>query len=137
MGSRIGKDAVVKLGSTQILGLGTWNMTGVVTDQYEDTEFGDDWKTFVSGLKDGGQITFNGIYNPEDTAGQGAMRTYCDNGTEVTSLRLYIDNTSYWTPKTTSPYSYVSVTEWSISADKANVMQCNFTCKISGQMELI
>ena len=137
MSTKIGKDCCVKLGTTTILGLGTWNMTGVTTDQYEDTEFLDEWKTYVSGLKDGGQITFDGIYNPDDTTGQGALRTYCDEGTNVTSLRLYIDSTSYWTPKTTSPTSHVNITEWSIGTSKDDVAKVTFTAKISGAMELI
>jgi len=137
MSTKIGKDCAVKLGSAQILGMGTWNMTGVTTDQYEDTEFGDEWKTYVSGLKDGGQITFNGVYNPDDTTGQGALQTYCDEGTNVTSLRLYIDNTSYWTPTTTNPLSHVNITEWNISTDKAGIAQTSFTAKTSGKMQLL
>ena len=137
MGTQVGKDAAVGLGSTIVLGMGTWNMTGVTTDMYEDTEFRDEWKTFVPGLKDGGQITFNGIYNPDDTTGQGAMRTYCDNGDNVTSLRLYINNTSYWIPTTTNPVSHVNITEWNISTDKAGVAQASFTAKISGKMEVL
>jgi hypothetical protein len=136
-GTKIGKDTAVKLGSYTILGLGTWNMTGVTIDQYEDTSFGDEWKTFVPGLKDGGQITFAGVYKPADSTGQQALRTAADAGTNLTDIRFYVDNTSYWIPKTTNPASYINVTEWSISADKSGVMQTSFTCKVSGEMELL
>lgn len=137
MGAKIGRLCKVTLGANQILGMGTWEMSGVTVDQLEDTEFGDTWKTYLYGLMDGGQITFNGYYDPVDSTGQAALRTYSEAATAVTSLRLYVDNTSYWAPTTTNPLSSVVITAWNVSADKGGLMQASFTAKISGKMELI
>ena len=98
MGLKVGRDAAVKLGASTIVGQGTWSMNGITLDQLESTSFGDSWKKFVLGMRDGGTLGFNGFYDPADTTGQEALLNYQINGTEVTSLRMYIDNTSYWEP---------------------------------------
>jgi hypothetical protein len=137
MAAKLGKNCKVTLGSDKVLGMGTYKLPGVTSEIHEDTEFGDDWKTFLLGLKDGGEVAFNGYYDPADSTGQDVLRTANENGTEVTNIRFYIDATSYWTPKTTGPASHVLVTAWDIDADKSGIMPCSFTCKVSGQFELI
>lgn len=137
MATKVGKNCKVTLGTDKILGMGTWSMAGVTTDMHEDTEYGDDWKTYVMGLKDGGTISFNGVYDTPDATGQAALRTYCDESTDVTSLRLWIDSVSYWVPTTTNPLSHVNITDWSVESDKGGMMTASFTAKISGKMELI
>ena len=133
-----GKYGKVTIGTgvTEVALMGTWNMPGVQADQLESTAFGDEWKQFKMGLKDGGQITFSGHYDPTDAA-QTSLRTYNADNTEITTLRLYIDNTSYWTPTTTNPVSYVQVTAWEIGMANAELGKASFTCKVSGKMELI
>lgn len=137
MAAKVGKDCKVTFGSNSILGMGTWAMSGIDTDTLEDTEFGDDYKTYKVGLKEGGQISFSGYYDPADSTGQDAARAFREAGTIVTSLRLYVDNTSYWTPTTTTPLSGVYITGYDVSADKSGLAQCSFTGKVSGLMELI
>ena len=139
MGAIFGKYGKVTIGTsaTKISLMGTYSIPSVSADQLEDTEFGDEWKTFKMGLKDGGQITFSGLYDPTDTAGQTALRTYNADNTELTTLRLYIDNTSYWTPTTTNPASYVQITGWEIGLEKAGLATASFSAKVSGKLELI
>lgn len=150
MAKKKGKDMKVALGSDKVLGMGTWNLSGITSDQLEITEFGDDWKKFMFGLKDGGQISFNGLYDPDDVSGQDALRAANLNETDVTTLRLYIDNTSYFEPCQTTGYwspsdttgnptvlSYVNITAYDISGDKSGLGQCSFTAKMSGCMVLV
>ncbi len=137
MGFKVGRDCSVRLGVTTILGMGTWSMSGVVTDLLEDTEFGDQWKTYMMGLKDGGEITFNGLYDPADATGQTALITACNNATSITDLRLYVDNTSYWVPTTSNPLSFVYITKYQVEEDKAALGKVTFTAKISGKMQII
>jgi len=132
-----GKNCKVSLGSSKILGMGNWTMSGVTTDQIEDSEFEDEWKQFKLGLKDGGTATFNGQYDKTDSTGQDALRTANENDTELTDLRFYVDATSYWVPTTTNPASYVKIISWDISADKNGLVQCSFTAKVSGKLELL
>lgn len=139
MAYKIGRLCKVTLGANTVVGMGTWEMSGVTTDQLETTAFGDAWKTYEYGLKDGGQITFSGLYDPADTNGQTQLRTYNENSPpdHVTSLRLYVDSTSYWTPATTGPESYVVISAYDVKADKSGMMNSSFTAKVSGKMVLV
>jgi len=137
MAAKVGKDCAVKLGTVKTVGLGTWAMTGIDADSLEDTEFGDDYKTYTVGLNESGQITFSGYYDPTDATGQISIRDYWRAGTAVTSLRLFVDSVSYWTPTTTNPLSHVNFTSWDINADKSGLVQASFTAKVSGKMELL
>lgn len=134
---RTGKNFKVTLGSDTIVGMGTVTIPGVDTELLETTEFGDEWKTFTPGLRDGGEITFNGLYDPDDSSGQTALRTANENATDVTSLRIYIDNTSYWTFNTTGPYSYGNITKWEIGGDKSSLGTATFSLKVSGKLMLV
>jgi len=69
----------------------------------------------------------------------------------LTSLRLYVDNTSYYEPCQTAGYfapgtlstgqdtpaSHVNITTYDISMDKAGLATISFTGKVSGVMVLI
>lgn len=133
----VGKDAKVTLGADKVLGMGTWTMSGVSTDLLEATEFSDEWKRFKIGLKDGGDVSFSGFYDKTDTTGQDALRTANEAGTELTTLRFYVDDTSYYTFATTNPVSSGLVTAWSIGAEKSGLITADFTVKVSGKLELI
>jgi len=97
-GSKSGKDCKVSLGATQVLGMGTWDLNGITSEQFDNSEFGDNWKTFLFGMKDGGQVTFSGLYKPSDETGQQPLMDANLENTDITTLRLYVDNTSYFEP---------------------------------------
>ena len=150
MATKIGKDCAVKLGTGSIVGMGTWSLSGITSDSLESTEFGDNWKKFEFGIKDGGQVTFNGLFDPADTTGQDVLKAANLDNTDITTLRLYVDNTSYyeacqttgyWTPSDSvgndTVLSVLNVTSYDISSDKSGLMQTSFTCKVSGCMVLI
>lgn len=137
MAAYVGRNCKVTLGASTVVGMGTWSMDGVTIDQIDTTSFGDVRKTFEAGMQDGGQITFDGWFDATDTNGQTALRSANLAGTHVTTLRLYIDNTSYFTPTTTNPASYILVTSYTVSTATADVVKTKFTCKVSGAMELI
>ena len=138
MAAHKGKNCKVTNLATKFEGIGTWSINGITADQLEDTQFGDDWKTYLYGLKDGGQVSFSGYYDSADSAGQAAMRTANENDTELTDLRFYVDDTSYWRPNSTgTPSSHIIITSWDISADKAGLVQCSFTGKVSGKMDFV
>lgn len=138
MAAKKGKDCQVTDGANKILGMGTWTIGGITSDQLDDTEFGDDWKTYLLGLKDGGEVSFSGYYDPADTTGQDVLRTANANETEMTDIRFYVDNTSYWRPNSTgTPLSHILVTSWDINVDKSGLVQCSFTGKVSGKMDFV
>lgn len=138
MGAKVGYLGKVANLSNKILGIGTWAINGITVDMLEDTEFGDTWKTYLLGLKDGGTVSFNGYYDPETSSYQSTIRDALENGTHLTDLRFYVDNSSYWRPNSTgTPSSYILVTGWDISADKSGLIQCSFSGKVCGKMDFV
>jgi hypothetical protein len=151
MGYKAGKNCKVTLGASTVVGIGTWKLDGITADQMDTSAFGDNWKSFEFGMKDGGTLTFSGLCDPADTTGQQQLQSYNIGNTDVTSLRLYVDNTSYYVPcQTTSYYapgalstgiatvlSWVNITSFSIGAERAGMLTIDFTAKISGCMALV
>lgn len=138
MGALKGKDCKVTDGTNKILGMGTWSISGITSEQFEDTEFEDDWKSYQYGLKDGGEVSFSGYYDSADTAGQDVLRTANENDTELTDLRFYVDSTSYWRPNSTGdPASFILISSWEINADKSGLVVVTFTGKVSGKMDFV
>lgn len=150
MAKRTGKGFRVKLGANTIVGMGSVAINGIQLDQMEITAFGDDWKQFQFGLKDGGDISFDGFYDPDDSTGQEILRVANLNASNVTNLRVYIDNTSYFEPCQTTGYfsptltsnqstqkSYVNITSYDVKADKSGMAQTSFKGKVSGCMVLV
>ncbi len=90
------------LGATQILGMGTWTWSGFSRELIEDVEFGDTVDDFLYGIMHGGKITFNGNYKKDDTTGQDVLRSYLLSGSNLTSIRFYLDAVSYYSPNDTT-----------------------------------
>ena len=150
MAYKSGKDCAVKLGTSTVVGMGDWSITGITADQMDSSAMGDNWKTFEFGMKDGGTISFSGIADPADTTGQETLQLANLANTDFTTLRLYIDDTSYYVPCQTTGYfsptnttgidtvlSHVNVTSYDITADKADLVKVSFTAKVSGCMVLV
>lgn len=133
MAAKVGKLASVKYNGNKVCGMGTWSLSGFTRETLEDTEFGDDIKSFVFGMGDGGTVEFSGIYDPADTTGMIALDALCIAGTSLAAstagLAFYIDSTSYYsvTGGTILPTKSVAV-----SMDKNGLGQISFSGKISG-----
>jgi len=143
MSAVMGKDSSVRIGANKILGLGTWAIAGVSSDMLEDTEFGDEYKTYLLGLKDGGTVTFAGYFDPGCTS-QEYLRDANAAGSNLTNLRFYVNEpsaagTSYFEPDSSlsAGASHVNITAWEVSADKGGLVQINFTGKVSGRMAYV
>jgi len=151
MAIKVGYKGKVTLGASTVVGMGTWSMSGVTADQMDASDFGDNWKIFEFGMKDGGTISFDGLLDPADTTGQIALQIANLSNTDLTSLRLYVDSTSYYEPCQSSGYfgpgdlstgydtvaSYVNITSFDISMDKAGLATISFSGKVSGLMVLV
>ena len=144
----VGKDAKVALGANTVVGMGTWSLDGIVTEEFDSSAFGDEWKTFEYGMKDGGSVSFNGHYDPTDTTGQQALQQANLYNSALTNLRLYINNSSYFVPCSTAGYfspalttgaptpagCSVTITSINICMDKSGLGTISFTGKVSGAM---
>ena len=150
MAKKVGKDAKVSLGTDTVVAMGTWALNGIQVDKFDVSAFGDNWKQYEYGMKDGGQLTFNGHYDPADTTGQQALQQANLYNSDLTNLRFYIDNTSYFEPCQSTGYfspnlttgadtklSHVNITAFNINMDKAGVGAIDFTADVSGCMVLV
>jgi hypothetical protein len=146
--SKIGIDAAVKIGANCILGIGTWNISGGSYAELDDTDFCDDDYNFLRGLRTGGSVTFTGNYKADDTQGQNLIRDAYWLKSDLTTIRFYVDDTSYYTPNSTTAAggglpagTMVSVirimTEPNIAFDKNGLGTIDFEGKIEGAMRLI
>lgn len=150
MASKTGKDCKVALGSSKVLGIGNWSIDGMSRQEIDDTEFGDQATRYEFGIIDGGTISFAGNAKPGDTTGQDALVEAFDANTDLTTLRFYIDATSFYMPCQTTGYlhpgkttgastaiSHVNITSRPVSVDKGGLLQTSFTGRVSGQMVLV
>jgi len=147
----VGKDGKVAFGTTAVVGMGTWALDGIVTEEFDASSFGDTWKQFEYGMKDGGTISFNGHYTPTDTTGSDVLVRANLYNSDLTNLRLYIDNTSYFEPCQSTSYfspgaystgmptklSSVAITSYNIGMDKSGLGTVSFTGKVSGVMVMV
>lgn len=132
-----GRETQVTLNGGTISLLGSWTLNGQEVELLEQTSFGDEYKQFLPGIKDGGTISFNGLYDGTDTAGQTALRNYNANNTSVTDIKLYVDDTSYFLPSTTNPLSYCWVTGFEVGSEVGGLVTATFNMKVSGKMVLV
>jgi len=146
--SLVGKDCKVTLGADNILGMGNWSIGGGSIAELDDTEFGDDYNQFLTGLITSGNVSFAGLYKLDDTSGQDMIYKAFHYGSSITDIRFYVNDSSYFTPNSTtavggglpagSPVSSIYITgEPQISSDRSGLMQISFTGKVSGVMRFI
>jgi len=130
--AKVGKIASVKLGTYSVSGMGTWTLSGYTREVLDDTEFGDDIKTFVFGIGTAGTLSFAGLYDPTDSTGQTLLNSACINASTFTGgdLKFYIDNTSYYTNDTGSNILLTKCD--AITMEKSGLGQCSFEATISG-----
>jgi hypothetical protein len=121
-----------------VVGMGAWKMTGVATDLLESTAFLNTTKKFMSGLLDYGEVTFEGLYDPADTTGQVPLISANLSGTTLTTVRLYVDSTSYWAPNLTADSaSGLLIRSFAIEVEKSGLAKISFTGKATGPWTLV
>ncbi len=146
--SKIGRDAKVTIGSHTIVGIGTWGFSGGNYAELDDTEFGDDDTQILRGIRSAGSVTFSGNYKKDDTTGQDKIRDAYWLKSDLTDLRFYVDDTSYYTPNSTTAaggglpaetiVSHIKImAEPSISFDKNGLGSIDFSGSVIGAMRLI
>lgn len=146
---KVGYKASIKIGTTVITGMGQWSMDGIKSDEIEVSAFGDNWKSYEFGMKDGGNISFSGFYHPGDSGTDQLLAANVAN-TDITNMKLYLDATSYFEPCRTTGYltpsltssqdtilSHCNITSFNIKQDKAGVAQIDFQAKVSGCFALV
>jgi hypothetical protein len=143
MAVKVGKNASVKIGTSAVAEMGTWSLDGITNELLESTAFGDEFKEYVLGVGDYGGISFSGNFDMTDTNGQLLLDSALRNKAVLTSLRLYIDNTSFYIPNTNFTSSGgatgagILLQTIAIAFDKAGIGTISFTGKCTGPMMLL
>jgi len=148
--SQVGKNQKVTLGANKVLGIGNWSMAGQTIQMLDDTEYGDDYTSYCPNVIDGGTITFGGNAKLGDTTGQDALDDAFDGKVNLTSMRFYVNKTSYYEACQTTSYlrpnntsagntvlSHANITAKPITSDKGALLAISFTLHISGQFVLV
>jgi len=103
MSYNYGKDASIKLGTSEVIQCRSWNMP-IAASEYEASCLGDDWEKGIPVINNW-SATLEAIFDPADTNGQLALQTAALANTKITNLKLYINGTNYWSPDTTADTS--------------------------------
>ena len=133
MSVRVGKYCSIILGTFKLAGMGKWSIPGAKADLIENTAFGQEFKTRVMGLQDGGTIAFSGNFDSEDSQGQASLRTANVHNSQITNMKFFIDSTSGFVLDMTSyPNAYLQITEWKVDADITGVLKTDFSATVNG-----
>lgn len=92
-----GKNGKVVIGSgtdTVVASIKNWSLE-LSLETLETTALGDDWKNYITGLKEWTASSEGDYVVPTDTAGQGALQGAFLNGETVT-VKLYVDDKNYY-----------------------------------------
>ena len=138
LGFKAGNNAKVTLGTSTVVGMGNWKLSGIEVDLLETTSFGDTAKQFITGLLDYGGVTFGGLYDPGDTTGQQILVSANINNSKIANVRLYVDANSYWTPNVTVVSAAgMLMQSVSIGQDKSGLATIEFSGKCTGPWVLV
>jgi hypothetical protein len=150
MGFKVGYLGKVTIGATKVLGIGKWEYAAPSAEEHDAGEFGDNWEKILLGIKKGGSISFSGLLDPADSTGQEVIELAAVENTQVTNMRFYIDNTSYYEACRTTGYfspfnttgkstilSYIQLNPPTIGTDKNGVATASFSGRVSGLLVLI
>ncbi len=131
-----GREAAVKIDTDTITEIGSWSMD-MSNEEIDTTAFGSTWGKTDVGMRKW-NLTVEGNYDPADTTGQGVIETAWSDGTLVNNIRVYVDNTSYWVPDTTTDASAGGrVTSYALAQDKSGVATISFTLSGSGPITFV
>ena len=92
-----GKNGKVVIGDSsteKVFGMKNWSLE-LSLETLETTALGDDWKNYITGLKEWTASSEGDYGVPTDTAGQKALQDAFLNGTTV-KVKMYVDGTNYY-----------------------------------------
>ncbi len=92
-----GKNGKVVIGTNatqKVVGIKNWSLE-LSLDTLETTSLGDDWKKYITGLKEWSASSEGDYEVPVDKEGQGALQKAFLDGLTVV-VNLYVDNKNYY-----------------------------------------
>lgn len=144
MARSVGYKGKILKGSTQILGMAEWNYSGETRKTEASQLFNYQYEVQTPTTIEGGEITISGDYLMGDP-GLELIEEAFANGTELTDLKLYIDDDNYFIPDPnttlydgTAQPSHVIITKSpnSVRHAASGIARTEFTAKVSGRLIL-
>lgn len=89
-----GKVIIGESGNQKVAAIKNWSLE-LSLETLETTALGDDWKNYITGLKEWTASSEGDYEVPTDTQGQAALQEAYLAGTTVI-VKLYVDNTNYY-----------------------------------------
>lgn len=89
-----GKVIIGESGNQKVAAIKNWSLE-LSLETLETTALGDDWKNYITGLKEWTASSEGDYEVPTDTQGQAALQEAYLAGTTVT-VKLYVDNSNYY-----------------------------------------
>jgi predicted secreted protein len=136
MATYSGQDGHVKIGTYEVAEMASWNLT-ISANEIAINVFGTSWTKTEQGIKSW-SCSLDGFYDLSDTNGQVAIKNAFWNNTLLTTVRLYVNDTSYWTPDlTTDSSAGARVTNYSPTQTADNVAQVSISLAGSGPITFV
>ena len=131
-----GRDGKVVIGTYTVAEMASWSLD-LSNDEIDTTAFGSTWKKSDVGMR-GWSLSVEGHYDPSDSTGQNDIEDAWADGSLVTTIKLYVDNTSYWVPNiTTDANAGGRITSYSINQAHDTVAGISFTLSGSGPITFV
>ena len=89
-----GKVIIGESGNQKVAAIKNWSLE-LSLETLDTTALGDDWKNYITGLKEWTASSEGDYEVPTDTQGQAALQDAYLAGTTVT-VKLYVDGTNYY-----------------------------------------
>jgi len=128
MGEILGRNSRIKLGTNTIAKMRTLSVT-IGNETIDITSFGDTWAKFARGMQSW-TAAISGMMDLDDAYAVQFLEA-AENGTELATLRFYMDSTSYYYIDTvTDPDASCFVDSVTITSDNNSVV--SFDATITG-----
>jgi len=122
MGAVTANGTTITIDSQLIGDVTSINAATISVATIDSTDLDSTWRTFIGGIKDGGDCTFEIAYNPGD-ASHIALEADLDGAAKAVSIA--------WSDSTTCTFSAI-ITSYSPSATLDDKLTCSVGMKITG-----
>lgn len=131
-----GRDATVKYGTYTVAEMASWSLD-LSNEEIDTTSFGSTWGKSDVGMRKW-SLSVSGHYDPSDSTGQAMIEAAWAAASLINSVKIYVDNTSYWIPDvTTDSNAGGRVTTYTINQAHNTVASISLTLSGSGPITFV
>jgi len=133
MAAKLGKNARVKIGSTDVARLTSMSIS-INNGNADITEFGDSWDSHKVTINNWSG-SFDGYFDLSDTS-QNTLHSKALSGGTIANVRFYEDATNYFAPDTaTDADAMASIESYTWNADYSGIVTFSMGVKGSGPIK--